>query len=130
MCFKRSRVWSWLFAAFAFAFALHVVGGATDQVAFRDSRRAHLHLRHRVPLLSPCGSPGSLISGSEAAKFTYTAGVIIGTGLTSAPSGNKRSLLRGLKISRRPSGSVAVAAVILLVRSRLKQAQTPSGAIS
>ncbi len=119
------------FAAFAFAFALHVVGGATDQAWLFAIAVGLIYIfATGFPAIALWIS-GLAYRGSEAAKFTYTAGVIIGTGLTLGAlwATNDRSFAAW----HFPASIVLVAvvsAVILLVRSRLEQAQTPSGAIS
>ena len=112
------------FAAFAFAFALHIVGGATDQGwLFATAVVLIYAIATGFPAIA-LWIAGLPYNGSEAAKFTYTTGVIIGTGLTLGAlwATNDRSFAAW----HFPASIIFVAivsAVVLLIRSRLEQAQ-------
>ena len=112
------------FAAFAFAFALHIVGGATDQGwLFAIAVVLIYVLATGFPAIA-LWVAGLSYKGSEAAKFTYTTGVIIGTGLTLGAlwATNDRSFAAW----HFPASIIFVAivsAVVLLIRSRIEQSQ-------
>lgn len=118
------------FAAFSFAFALHIVGGATDQGwLFAIAVGLIYVIATGFPAIA-LWIAGLPYNGSEAAKFTYTTGVIIGTGLTLGAlwATNGRSFAAW----HFPSSIILVAvvsAVILLIRSRVEQSQA-AGATS
>ena len=109
------------FGAFAFAFALHIVGGATDQGwLFAIAVGLIYIIATGFPAIALWVS-GLTYKGSEAAKFTYTAGVIAGTGLTLGAlwATNERSFAAW----HFPASIVLVAVVsslILLARSRME----------
>lgn len=118
------------FAAFAFAFALHIAGGATDQGwLFAIAVVLIYAIATGFPAIALWVS-GLAYRGSEPAKFTYTTGVIIGTGLTLGAlwATNGRSFAAW----HFPASIVLVAivsAVVLLIRSRVEQSQV-AGATS
>lgn len=108
------------FGAFAFAFALHIVGGATDQGwLFAIAVGLIYVIATGFPAIALWVS-GLAYKGSEPARFTYIAGVIIGTGLTLGAlwATNDRSFAAW----HFPLSIVLVAVVsslILLARSRV-----------
>lgn len=118
-------------AAFAAAFALHIVGGATDQGwLFAIAVGLIYIVATGFPAIALWVS-GLAYRGSEPAKFTYTAGVIIGTGLTLGAlwATNGRSFAAW----HFPVSIILVAvvsAVILLVRSKVEQDQMAGRATS
>lgn len=119
------------FAAFAFSFALHIVGGVTDQAwLFAIAVGLIYAIATGFPAIA-LWIAGLTYKGSEAAKTTYTAGVIIGTGLTLGAlwATNGRSFA-GWHF---PASIVLVAivsSVILLIRSRIEPGSVASGATS
>ncbi len=116
------------FGAFAAAFALHIVGGATDQGwLFAIAVGLIYAIATGFPAIALWIS-GLAYKGSEAAKFTYSAGVVIGTGLTLGALWATND--RAFAAWHFPASIVLVAIVsslILLVRSRLEQGQLPAG---
>lgn len=118
------------FAAFAFAFALHIVGGATDQGwLFAIAVGLIYAIATGFPAIALWVS-GLAYRGSEPAKFTYTTGVIIGTGLTLGALWATNG--RAFAAWHFPASIVLVAivsAVVLLIRSRVEQSQV-AGATS
>lgn len=119
------------FVAFACAFALHIVGGASGQGWLFAIAVALIYaIATGFPAIALWVS-GLAYKGSEPAKFTYTAGVIIGTGLTLGAlwATNDRSFAAW----HFPASIVLVAivsAVVLLIRSRVEQAQVAGRATS
>lgn len=118
------------FAAFAVAFALHIVGGATDQGwLFAIAVVLIYAIAMGFPAIALWVS-GLTYRGSEPAKFTYTAGVIIGTGLTLGAlwATNDRSFAAWHFAASIVLVAI-VSAVVLLIRSRVEQSQA-AGATS
>ncbi|MEO8541822.1 MAG: hypothetical protein ABI577_18935 [bacterium] len=109
------------FGAFAFAFALHIVGGATDQGwLFAIAVGLIFAIATGFPAIALWIS-GLTYKASEPAKFTYTAGVIIGTGLTLGALWASHD--RSFAAWHFPLSIVLVAVVsslILLARSRIE----------
>ncbi len=108
------------FAAFAAAFALHVVGGATDQGWLFALAVALIYaIATGFPAIALWVSRLPY-KANETAKFIYGAGVVIGTGLTLGALWATND--RAFAAWHFPVSIILVAvvsAVLLLVRSRV-----------
>src|SRR5262245_40744635 len=69
-------------AVFVFAFLLHIVAGALDQGWLFDFAVAMIFLVATGFPAFALWLSGLKYQASQEAKFTYTTGVVIGTGLT------------------------------------------------
>jgi heme/copper-type cytochrome/quinol oxidase subunit 4 len=114
------------FVAFALAFGLHIVGGATDQGwLFAIAVGLIFAIATGFPAIALWLS-GLAYQGSDEAKFTYTTGIAIGTGLTLGAlwAANEREFAWW----HFPASILLVAsvsAVILLVRVRVETGKLP-----
>ncbi|MCC6959316.1 MAG: hypothetical protein IT301_05670 [Dehalococcoidia bacterium] len=114
-------------AAFAAAFALHIVGGATDQGWLFAIAVALIYLiATGFPAIALWVS-GLAYKSSERANMVYTSGVIIGSGLTLGALWATNG--REFAAWHFPLSIVLVAivsAVILFIRSRVDPASFAS----
>lgn len=114
--------------AFALAFALHIVGGATDQRwLFAIAVGLIYTIATGFPAIALWVS-GQVYKGTEAAKFTYTAGVIIGTGLTLGALWATND--REFTAWHFPVSLILVAvisAIVLYIRSLVEGPDAPAG---
>lgn len=113
-------------AAFLVAFALHVLGGATDQAWL-------FGIAVGLIFVTAAGFPAIVIwtsglkyGGSDLARFAYGAGVVVGTGLTLGALWASND--RGFAGWHFPASIILVAvasAVILFVRARIEGEPLP-----